>query len=217
VNQPLHSAGQNASNPGRETRRSAGRPRSEEARRAVLDAAYRILEEEGIGGFSIDAVARRSGTARTTIYRWWPSRSVLAIASFRERFQPQIVVPRSGDAEADFRTLIASLTGALAGSAGSVAASVIAHAQSDKETQLLFREQFSEPLRRESTKVLQAGIARGQFREDLEIARVIDAFVGAVYLRLLLGSPLSRSWADALCDTLLAGCTTHHRPSVGDR
>ena len=175
----------------------------------MLDAAYAILEEEGAGAFSIDAVARRAGTARTTIYRWWPSRSVLAIESFREKFQPQIVVPRSGDAEADFRTLIASLTGALAGPAGSVAASVVAHAQSDKETQQLFREQFSEPLRRESARLLQAGIAQGQFREDLEVARVIDAFAGAVYLRLLLGSPLSRSWADALCDTLLAGCRIH--------
>ena len=158
-------------------------------------------------------MARRAGTARTTIYRWWPSRPVLAIESFREKFQPQIVVPRSGDAEADFRTLIASLTGALAGPAGSVAASVVAHAQSDKETQQLFREQFSEPLRRESARLLQAGIAQGQFREDLEVARVIDAFVGAVYLRLLLGSPLSPSWADALCDTLLAGCRIHPRPA----
>jgi AcrR family transcriptional regulator len=189
-----------------ETRPASGRRRSEAARRAVLDAAYAILEADGIGSFSIDAVARRSGVARTTIYRWWPTKSVLAIESFLDQFEPRVAPVVTGDPESDFRTLVSSLTAALAGPAGRVAASVVAHAQGDGETQRLFRDHFSEPLRRESAKVLQSGIARGRFREDLDIPRVIDAFVGAVYLRLLLGSPLSPSWAQALCDTLLDGC-----------
>ncbi|MDR7301602.1 TetR/AcrR family transcriptional regulator [Haloactinomyces albus] len=189
-----------------EEHRAVGRPRSELARRAVLDSAYALLEDEGIDDFSIDAVSRRSGVARTTIYRRWPSKSVLAIDSFLECFRPQLDAARGGDPEENLRALVASLAAALAGPSGRVAASVVAHAQRDAETQRLFRERFSGPLRRESAIVLGAGVASGHFRADLDVERVIDAFVGAVYFRLLVGSSLDRSWVDALCDTLLIGC-----------
>ena len=62
----------------------------------------------------------------------------------------------------------------------------------------------AEPLRRETTRLLRAGVDQGRFRVDLNIARVI--FVGAVYQRLLLGQSLNASWARALGDTLVNGC-----------
>ena len=186
--------------------RTAGRPRSGAAREAVLKAAYAILQEAGIGKFSIEAVALRSGVARTTIYRWWPNKSVLAVESFLEEFRPHLAFARSGAADADFRALVASLAAALSGPAGRVAASVVAQAQTDIETQRLFRETFSESLREESSKLLRAGVEQGRFRADLDVERVIDAYVGAIYLRLLLGSSLDLAWAANLSDTLLRGC-----------
>ena len=172
----------------------------------MLKAAYAILEQAGISKFSIEAVALRSGVARTTIYRWWPNKSVLAVESFLEEFRPHLAFSRSGAADADFRALVASLTATLSGPAGRVAASVVAQAQSDIETQRLFRETFSESLREESTKLLRAGVEQGRFRADLDVDRVIDAYVGAIYFRLLMGSSLDPAWAQALSDTLLSGC-----------
>src|SRR5690349_17515821 len=93
--------------------RGAGRPRSESAHRAVLEAAYATLEEGGIEHFSIDRVGRRSGVARTTIYRWWPSKAALAIESFFHQFEPQVTGPRSGVPDEDFRELVRSLVAAL--------------------------------------------------------------------------------------------------------
>jgi DNA invertase Pin-like site-specific DNA recombinase len=43
-------------------------------REAVLGAAFAELDEHGYAGFSIEAVARRSGVHKTTIYRRWPWR-----------------------------------------------------------------------------------------------------------------------------------------------
>ena len=43
--------------------------RSARVREAVLGAAFAELDERGYEGFSIDAVARRSGVHKTTIYR----------------------------------------------------------------------------------------------------------------------------------------------------
>lgn len=189
-----------------QAQRSAGRPRSDAVRSAVLNAAYTILLETSLGGFSFDAVALRAGVARTTIYRWWPTKGRLAIESFLEAFKPKLVYGGSDSPEDDFRALIDSLVSALAGPDGRVAASVVIQAQSDLETQRMFREQFSEPLRKETSRLLERGMEQGRFRADLDIPLVIDAAVGAVYFRLLIGQSLDPAWARSLADTLLAGC-----------
>ncbi len=186
--------------------RLAGRPRSEAARGAVLNAAYAILVETGLGKFSTEAVALRSGVARTTIYRWWPSKGLLAIESFLNAFRPQLVYAESGDAVADFRGLLDSLVQALSGPAGRIAASVVAQAQTDAETRRMFVETFSMPLRHESSRLLDRGIREGRLRADLDVPVVLDAAVGAVYLRLLLSQPLDAAWSYALSETVLRGC-----------
>lgn len=187
-------------------RRAGGRPRSDASRRAVLDAAYAILVETGLTGFTVDAVALRSGVARTTIYRWWPIKGLLAMESFREAFEVQIAFERSGSPENDLHDLIGSLTRALAGPARQLAASVVAEAQSDASVQKQFLDDFSVPLRQRSSELLYAGVETGRFRADLDIPRVLDAIVGAIYLRLLFGQSLDPDWADALSTMLLHGC-----------
>jgi len=186
--------------------RAAGRPRSDASHRAILEAAHAILVETGLKSFSIEAVASRAGVARTTIYRWWPDKSMLVNESFLNAVQPQINFARTDSPSDDFRSFLASLAKALSGPDGRIAASVVAQAQSDSETQRMFLEEFSTPLRRHSAALLQAGINRGQFRPDLNVSRVLDAAIGAVYLRLLLGQTLGRSWVREMADTILHGC-----------
>ena len=187
-------------------RRAPGRPRSVAARRAVLDAAYALLMEGGLGAFSVEAVAARSGVARTTIYRSWPTKGMLAFESFRDAFEAKLAFDRTDLPEKDLRALVGSLARQLSGPAGRLAASVMAEAQSDPDVQKQFLEGFSEPLRRRSTELLRAAIDSGRFRPDLDIPRVLDAAVGAIYLRLLLGLSLDAAWADALALTLVRGC-----------
>ena len=186
--------------------RVAGRPRSEASHRAILEAAYAILVETGLKSFSVEAVASRAGVARTTIYRWWPEKSLLLNESFLTAFQPQLSFARTNSPADDFRAFLASLARTLSGPDGRIAASVVAQAQSDRQTQRMFLEAFSRPLRRHSAALLRAGIATGQFRADLDIARVLDAAIGAVYLRLLFGQTMAPTWAKQLADTLLDGC-----------
>ncbi|HEY8869868.1 MAG TPA: helix-turn-helix domain-containing protein, partial [Candidatus Limnocylindrales bacterium] len=55
-------------------RRPGGRPRSEKAHRAILDAARAELIEEGFPRFRLEHVAARAGVGKATIYRRWPSK-----------------------------------------------------------------------------------------------------------------------------------------------
>src|SRR5438046_6705494 len=56
-----------------------GRPRSEKARKAVLDAAAELLLARGPSAVSMDAVAERAGVSKATISRWWPTQETLAL------------------------------------------------------------------------------------------------------------------------------------------
>src|SRR5690349_24973981 len=56
-----------------------GRPRSEKAHKAVLDAAAELLLARGPSAVSMDAVAERAGVSKATIYRWWPTKESLAL------------------------------------------------------------------------------------------------------------------------------------------
>ena len=44
------------------------------SRAAVIGATTQLLVERGFGGATVDEISRRSGVAKTTIYRHWPTR-----------------------------------------------------------------------------------------------------------------------------------------------
>ena len=68
----------------------AGRRRSETSRQAILQAAFALMEEVGFDRMSIEGVAARAGVGKTTIYRWWGSRGVLAVEAFLTAVAPAI-------------------------------------------------------------------------------------------------------------------------------
>lgn len=47
-----------------------------------MAAARELLQDGGIAAVTVEAVVARSGVAKTTIYRHWPSRSELVVALF---------------------------------------------------------------------------------------------------------------------------------------
>lgn len=87
--------------------RRPGRPRSAQAHEAVLRATLELFAAEGFSGLTIEGVADTAGVARTTVYRWWPSKLALlleAISMVRE----QVAAPDTGSIRGD---LVAHLQG----------------------------------------------------------------------------------------------------------
>jgi AcrR family transcriptional regulator len=60
-----------------ESKRGRGRPRRTDADDLILGAAATLLGETGFAAFSVDTIAERSGIAKTTIYRRWPTKAAL--------------------------------------------------------------------------------------------------------------------------------------------
>src|SRR3954470_21262148 len=97
--------------------RGRGRPRRAEADAEILDAALAMLRAGGYRELSLDQVARRAGTAKSSIYRRWPSKAALAAEIVR-----RAVPAPEGDAALAFDAL-------LNGPMGGVVASLIGEAQ----------------------------------------------------------------------------------------
>lgn len=85
-----------------EGRHLPGRPRSHDVDGAILDAAVELLAAKGPESVTINAVARRSGVARASIYLRYPSRQAMLAAALRAAIgrEPYLL---TGDIEADLR------------------------------------------------------------------------------------------------------------------
>src|SRR5882724_1483300 len=91
----------------------AGRPRSVESRRAILQAALTILQTSGYRALTIEGVAAKAGVSKQTIYRWWPSAAYIVLEALTsDPLQPQM--PDTGSLYDDFLELIRPMVRALA-------------------------------------------------------------------------------------------------------
>jgi AcrR family transcriptional regulator len=77
-----------------------GRPRDASADRAIMEATVALIAEVGMEQTTVSAVVARSGVARATVYRRWPTREALIDAALSQvKGRPPF--PLSGDLETD--------------------------------------------------------------------------------------------------------------------
>jgi len=186
----------------------AGRPRSERARLAVLEAAADLLVEGGLSAATIEAIASRAGVSKVTIYKWWPSRGSVAIDAYFHRYRATADFGDSGDLAADLTGQIRLLLDAFRGRAGEIMAELIGQAQTDPALAETVRSHWLEPRRTATAAVLGRAIARGDVRRDIDVPVVMDQLYAPVYYRLMLRhEPLDDDLAAVLVQTMLDGIT----------
>jgi AcrR family transcriptional regulator len=190
--------------------RRPGRPRSERSRKAILDAAGRRLRERGLGAMTIEGVAIDAGVSKATIYRWWPSKGVLALEAIHEEWRnAHGPLPDSGSLRTDLRARLRATVHVLATTPlGSALAGLIAEAQNDPELAQAYHDRVLEPLRAQTRTIFTRAIERGEISGHTDIEVAIDLFQGPLYLRLLhTHERLDRHFADATADLVTRGLT----------
>jgi AcrR family transcriptional regulator len=75
------------------------------ARQRMLRAALAVLGDDGLAGFTMEAVARRAGASKATLYRHWPTTGALMIAAMDATFQP-FPTPDTGRVATDVAELL---------------------------------------------------------------------------------------------------------------
>ena len=158
------------------SRQSIGAVRNSEAHQSILAAASQILNESGYAGFTIEAVARRAGASKPTIYRWWTGKAALIMELYESEREEALSVSDRGSLERELIVRMRNLwrlwqTTPL----GSALRSIIAEAQIHTNALTQLREEFL-PKRRMSTRALfTRAIARGEISAaaDIEAANTL--------------------------------------------
>ncbi len=181
------------------------RPRSESARQAVLDAAFEVIADLGVGGFNVDAVAKRSGVAKTTIYRHWESGNQLLLDAIGCVVEP-FPTPNTGSLRDD---LIAHYTQVLPfmEDPGNVRLmlGILARSAADENFRSL-KNKFAKERQNPIRTCLELAQARGEVRNDLDLDLAIDVIEGPFATkRLMRGEPMLPDQIPVYVDYVLHG------------
>ena len=133
-----------------------------------MTAVHDLLEEGSLRGLTIDAVAKRAGVGKPTIYRWWPTKTALVLVMFQERLVPDSETPQTGSAEALIRYRVRRLIEQFNGMFGKVMADLIAEGQAEPELLRQLVERQILPRRAATSAEIERGRAEGEFRADLD-------------------------------------------------
>jgi len=175
-------------------------------RQAVRSAAFAELEEHGYAGFSIDAVARRSGVHKTTIYRRWPTREALLVHALDTRGDHREPIPNTGSLRGDLRQFGEMVLAKLSSPSGNALLKSLVVAVDDSPDVIDTMRGFWRERLDAGVAVLSLGIHRGELPPATNVDQLIEAFLAAISFRVLFPhAPLTAEFLEELIDLLLDG------------
>ena len=165
---------------------SIGRPRSNEARLAVLHAVDDMLVEDGYAAMTMKGIAARAGVGRQTVYRWWNSKAeILLEAVMLDAASELAVAPASTSAEEIEQYLAAVELFLTTSPAGAAYRALVGEAQHDRTVAELIRS--SDVLLASALPILQRSVERGDLDATADLTEVAEQVVGPLFYRLLTG------------------------------
>jgi AcrR family transcriptional regulator len=187
-------------------KRAPGRPRSEQARLAILRSTLKLLGENGFSDLTIEAVALHAGVGKATVYRWWPHKAALIADAFASSTSRTLHFPDTGSVYTDLSQQMRRVVKIFRSRRGRIVSAMLGGGQSDRELITAFRERFLWPRRREAYATLRQAIQRGELRKDVDMDLLLDSLYGPIYMRFLIRhDKLTPDFVDRLCKLVLAG------------
>jgi AcrR family transcriptional regulator len=176
------------------------------SRERVLAATLDLLTEAGLGGVSVDDISRRSGVAKTTIYRHWPNRDALVVDACLQMADVGEEPPDTGSLEGDVRAILAALAGLLVTARwSSVLPSIADAAERDRdiaEVHVRLQRLHAAPLR----AALERAVRRGEIPPDADLGAIAAALRGPLYYRRWFSrEPIDDAFVDLVVRGVLAG------------
>jgi len=186
--------------------RRPGRPRSEQAEQAIIEATLDLFAEQGFEGVCVEAVAARAGVGKATIYRRWPNKEELLLAALGSMKSP--IPELQGVSVRD--DLVAMLTVMCADKADPRKARryALLLGEGEKYPRLMARyiQTVVEPRHEVLRAVIRRGIDNGELRADtdVEIARL--ALTGTILAKeKSADGELNGDFAARVVDELMLG------------
>jgi AcrR family transcriptional regulator len=181
---------------GSEVPRPPGRPRSERADKAIIEATLDLLAEEaGVAGVSIEAVAARAGVGKTTIYRRWPNKEALIVDALAAIKRP-IPEPAGRSVREDLLSLVRAIGAEQESKHARCVWNVLGSAEKHPGLLEKYRQEVIQPRRDVFRRVLRRGIETGELRPDIDVEVALSLLIGAMTMRTRALAPLDASPED---------------------
>lgn len=159
--------------------RSPGRPANPAIDEQLLAATQDLLVEEGFERLTMDAVAKRCGASKATIYRRWPGKIALVVAAAAALFHaPE--VPDTGDLREDLLTCGRAYQ-QREGRNAEVLASVLSASRHDPELRDAAQQALGASFGGLFDRVLARAVTRGLIPPDLDLPILAQVFPAFAY------------------------------------
>ncbi|WP_406305455.1 TetR/AcrR family transcriptional regulator [Streptomyces sp. NBC_00885] len=194
------------------TPRRRGTARTEELLRVTLELAAEV----GYAGLSIEAVGRRAGVGKHTIYRRWPSKAALLLDALSRVWTSDLDYRDTGDVRMDLREQF--LRSGLALSSppiGPIYRAVIAEAQADSTLRATLHERFLATVEQSTLDRITRAQRTGELTAEANLEFAAEVLCGTLYYRSLLSTrPIDEDAVDGLLNMFMAAYgTTGQSPS----
>ena len=179
-------------------------PRTQRTRDAVIRAAVELLLDGGTSALTVEAVVQRSGVARSTIYRHWPTRTEMVAAAFAELMPPIPPPILTGDLQQQLEALLVPLADQIATEEfAALVPSLLSAAASDPEL-APFHAGFVASQREPVHAVLRQAVEDRTIRR-LDLDEAVSQLVGPLlFQRVILNESVSPAFARRLVADFLA-------------
>jgi AcrR family transcriptional regulator len=178
------------------------------SRDRIIEAARDLLLELGREGTTIDGIAARSGVAKTTIYRQWPSREALLLDLLTDATTPEAPADTgtlAGDVSELARGVAAELSQPFRAAAlGALLGGATTPESPDDELAGL-RRRVAEERQAHARRIVRKATARGELPPRTDAAELVRLVVGPIlYRRFAEGRPVTAAVADRIASRALA-------------
>jgi len=170
-------------------RRRPGRPRSEEATLAVLDAAYRLGASLGLKGATLQAISADTGVSKMTIYKWWGNRLQLLIDAYLRKASAALPLSATDPPVQAIQAHASSYVEALKGDLGRFQLAVLAECLAETGGSALFVERYLNVRRMLGVTVIRRGQADGSIPATRPAEDLYDQIYGSIFYRFQFGLP----------------------------
>jgi len=185
-------------------------PRVQRSRHAVLEAALALMVERGVSATTIDAVAERSGVAKTTIYRQWPNRHAL-LADAWSAIPPPELPSLSGVLDRDLVALTVAINQRLSHPPMSVLLPDLLAATERDPAFVVVHDRLLRARRRPLLGVVIDAVAAGELPAGTDAELLVSLLLGPLlYRRVIVQQPAPEAFVEQVVRSVLAAARAGH-------
>ncbi len=192
----------------------AGRPRSAECDRAILDAALSEYAARGLDGMSVDAVAARAGVSKATIYRRYPSKVELVAGAAMMACDESAFHVDTGSLRGDVRLVLRTLRETLDDPLVGAAKRMLLFDAAQNEELARMHTDLVHRRRAATMALLERAIERGELQPDVDLEFACDAIGAPIFYRHLV---MHERVSDAYIEKIVDGFVARYGSAVPER